>query len=1627
MGIKETQQLNELLKQQAALYDQQKESLDGQLNVMKGLLEAVRNMNLETTARGLEQLNTAVKNTGKSVEELERGQQTMQRLNESAQEAGENVDELATSAQRFGEKMLKLAPVAATIEGIAAGLQFSTNVMSGLIGTTRSLIGSMFNLAASIISVPFKMLNGLMEMAAQGSGTELRQAIEDVRKEFGDLAQNEAQAIMKSWRQLDHFGGRLAETNISIWRTMGNMAETLKRVHEMATQLGPVFSSFTNEFAGPKAVERLHAYQKGLGLTEEGFRAMGEEASRRGRSLQEMGREITSIAYAMGESFGINGKLISREIGEMVKDFDHFGNIGVKELAQVAVYARKLGVEVEKLTGVLDQFADFDKAAESVAQLSQAFGIQLDTLKLVQEQDPAQNIERLRKAFFAAGRSIETMTRQERALLATHTGLDQKTLSLAFSAEKQGVAYQDIQKEGENAEKQQLSQAEAMQKLSNSIERLVKSGSQMRGGFFDIFLQGFQRGIRWTKEFWGLMWRLRRAMRATRWAGMRVGQMFVKHFPGVSDILSGIADLFEPRRWRKMLSGVTSAFRDFFQGMTKDPQTALPVLLEKLKETFFNWFDSSAPSGQKILGGFKNFFKALAHIFTGLLKQAIKGLTQSFNFITSLLKDPSKAIAGLGQAKDGVIGFLVDVFQPLISFFKSSEGQMMLKKLWESFVDMITEVWKKVQPYFVAAIPKLAALMFGPAFITGMIKGLLATMSAVFLKFATKFIKTDKFKKSGGILAKGLSKMTGAAAEAQAAGGAAGGAGAVSNVGATAAAARQADTATKGWGVKEASQLGLKLLAIAGAISIGAVAVAASVVAISKILEAGGITSIADAVMPLSIIAATVVAMLGVSAAVQMLQTVNWGAMGKALLGIVAVAALVEGMAFHFTHITDVLSGITVSDAKKVAIGIGAMTLAYAAAAGIVTIASLVGSIMSAGGGLGTLAVLAGLATIALVVEGAAQHTIHIMEMINNVRTDPGFKGKAEAFTEIIRTLGDFAGNIANIVGAAGPSFFGLLATAWGRDPQRETQRTIGMVVKLIDSMGEQVQALIDNIMKHIQNVSVEDLNKADKISNIIGAVTDLTSALIPPPELVDNLASDLGLAPNTIKAASDFVGKSATTIGMLIPQMIRMVGLINQLPNIDTERVKAVGTFLTGVGAMFKALLPSGATAGVLGAAQGVSTFSEMAAGAANDLSEQFNLGTRYEPRSDPAAQMINFLKTYSSSMMMLLAQFMPVVTTFMSSLSGIAMKIPPEKVEALTVVTDIFGKVVEVISSFTEVLSPENIKGITKGGATAASTLGASLSLFAKNIISVLQEQLPNIVDQVSNISKNMRAGDIRKLGELVPSISSIFGFVNNLTDTVDKLGKGGTSIAGGKEHFAARLGGIEQLLGTLFSDEKGSLIGAIQKVGSVRIPLHAKRNLEVLGGVMEAAGNLGNLLESGVVRNLSGGGDRVRGIHSFFGHLFNPNWSNGGNHWIRHIQEFGSVRIPGSVGKNIERVNSFVEGVSSIDFGMLEKQAKAAEQIDADLMERLQTGVSALIDSTNNVGRKLKGASSRAFNINSELQSFADNLGLKSTGRLEIAHQPIEFHVNWRITLDSEELEKALIEREGSAFANLRDRLK
>jgi methyl-accepting chemotaxis protein len=267
----------------------------------------------------------------------------------------------------------------AALTGFIQGVKLSLNLTRMLVGNAKTVASSIGHFAASVVTFPFKMLRGLIEMADTGGSNELAQELEEIRKQFGFLKREAGGAIIDLSRSMK---GELANTGLSVYRIFGTLVGRLQYFREYATKLGPLFDGLLTGSlkVGEGGAEALGAYNKALGLTDEGLKAVASRAFSSGKDINEINREIANYSLQLSKSFNVTTKTISREVGDMMADFQHFGHLGVRELTQVSVYARRLGVEVKALGGVMDKFMNFEDAAQGAAQLSQAFGLNVDAL-----------------------------------------------------------------------------------------------------------------------------------------------------------------------------------------------------------------------------------------------------------------------------------------------------------------------------------------------------------------------------------------------------------------------------------------------------------------------------------------------------------------------------------------------------------------------------------------------------------------------------------------------------------------------------------------------------------------------------------------------------------------------------------------------------------------------------------------------------------------------------------------------------------------------------------------------------------------------------------------------------------------------------------------------------------------------------------------------------------------------------------------------------------------------------------------------------------------------------------------------------------------------------------------------
>ena len=724
------QQLNKLLTDQRRILRENTRSLREQVALTNEMAESLNKANInQDLVQKSQSLKNSLMGAAEEAAKFTKGNQDMAAATSGALKDTDDGFEGLLST--YGKATTKAgawgAATGGFIEGITKGINFLKTGLTGVLSLASSVVEGMFSIGKAIISIPFKIFNAFVNEANRMRGEPLlAREFEETRKSFGDFGEDLSKHVIGGYRKLR---GELAETGLSVFRVLGHRHEQMKFVREQFEALGPLAHAFGEEIADQ--AEYFAAYQKGLGLSGEMMKGLAQATQGTDDSFEDTLRTTTKFTTNLGKRFGISQKVIGRDIGEMAKDLKTFGSVGVREMGQISVFARKLGTDFKDLLGVVGKFDNFEDAAESAARLAQAFGLNIDAMAMINEQDPAARIEQLRKAFFQAGKDITKLTRQERNYLAATAGIEDQALNSVFALQSQGKTYDEISAAGQTAEQQQLTQAEAMGKLSDSIERMIKSGHRV-GGFFDRFVMGFKRGMRWSKSFRDVMRNIRKSLWAAERAGRAVGRAFIKSFPGMKKFLDGMKDFFDPKKFRRMGGKVVSAFKNFFKdlGDPKKATKALGNLVGALQKAFFGMAGAQHGAMSKIIGGFKTMFKAVGQVILSAIKISMTYMTKFFDAITDVVNGDKtffEAMKGIFDDGTGAAaGFMDDVW-----FVISKQLGPATKKLGDAFVKLFKTVWGKVKTWFekidwmdvfvdvisTKAGLALATVMFGPAFL----------------------------------------------------------------------------------------------------------------------------------------------------------------------------------------------------------------------------------------------------------------------------------------------------------------------------------------------------------------------------------------------------------------------------------------------------------------------------------------------------------------------------------------------------------------------------------------------------------------------------------------------------------------------------------------------------------------------------------------------------------------------------------------------------------------------------------------------------------------------------------------------------------------------------------------------
>lgn len=1610
-----------------------KEEISEQLAVTQKLAAAVDMMakNMSRVESSFDNQIAAVEKLTQAIEIL-RGQDLskfnatkLDNVQKEFKDTEKQVTGLTGRIKDLGNQMSKKFPTAAAagaaaVSGFIQGIRNVIALGKGVTGFFASFVDGAASIAASIIAIPFKMFNALVDTAAAAGGgmNELAQAIENLRKEMGDLKGPGASAVIETSKTLQGF----ADTGLSAWRVFGTLAERLEHVTKVAVAMGSTFGVLTEEFR--KNGGALLAFQKGLGVSEEGMKAIGDAAIRMGKPMTNVFLDMTKQTLALGKAFDIDQKLIGKDMVKAMQNVKHFGALTVKEIGQASVYARKLGLELDKIVGTLDAFETFDTAAENAAKLSQAFGVNVDAFKLMEAQNPAEQLDMLRKSFRDAGIDANNFSRQQAKLLAQATGLDEATVKQAFSAKNYGVSLDKVKKQSEAAEKKTLTQAEAMSKLADSIERMVKSGAAQEGGFWQMFVKGFLGGIQASKEFRQIIWNIKRALQVVYFEGVRLGKAFVEMFPGVKQFLGGIADFFQPAKFKKLAGGVVDVLKDWMKDL-QDPngKASFSALMEKLREKFFDFFDSQSASGKKMLDGFKTVIKTITKVIAEGIKWAADKIGEALKFITEIIKDPSKLMAGAGAAAAGPLGFLGEVLMPLVEALHHA-WKIIAPALW----DLVKTLGKKLWEYLTSdefinlikpALPYVAAALFGPAFIRALFGAGVTALGKAAIKLftsgSTKKLMEDVAKKAAGEVMEASQKVA-------AKGGAAGAEG-MKQVSAVNKAAGTAvkPPGGKDWGVKDAVKLGLKLVAIAAALALGGVMMAISIVAMKKILEAGGIKTVGDVVAPLLVLGAMVVAAIPLVLAMR--HAAKVGSMGDVFKGGLIISAAVAIVGAVGAGIAWLMKQVAEPAQLKAAGDIMLkMSLVFLAMVPLIFASMVIGALAT-----GPQAIALGLAAVGMGVIGVAVAemagiTVGIIKELAALKVDADFQRKIDAFLGVMKSIQAFADTLVKIIDLMTPTFGEIISgkvTSF-KDKVDSATKLIG---EMVGQRGGKtgIIGVIETVMDSIRQMNIGGPGMAESakvFADVMSGITEFMKAAAPPDafyeeggsfinKLVDpthnfqNLATDVNHyvklmregALEMLTGTKD--GRGDGGVMGIIKKFAVMV-----IPSPESAQV--VASLIGSTAQILKAITPSPET---------MKAFTETSEGSAYwDLIKtkvsKFNVDAIKATIETMGGQLNTLLPTLVDN----------VITKVVDKAKGLSK----EQLENVKALGGIMSTVGSIASSISGLARGKEVTPVEVAGAVHWSVKEApNLKLLFDGIGNALPSLIESVITAVSGIKLDTNFAEQAKKAE------SLFGFIKTMTDVAGTLAGAGTGKMIEPEsmvHAFQKLawfmwaivhGGGGFGRGAWGADEDSPLKLIVkdlttepvfQQLGAAKGT--ALKAAEGLTGLFKALSDI--LTSLSKVSSISVGND----LSTKVGPVFTS---------VRTVMEELKKVMPTVVdslgGKEMQSIGVMAGSFKKFGAEMQKvadaiKMGGVSEALGA--VEKMVTATKSLDDQLNQLPKLTPSTV--------KLEKVAEAAGLGGKGVYTVRSKDINITINMSVTMNAADLEKALILR-GNSFVRQR----
>lgn len=473
-----------------------KESVDKTVSTIEKVIDSTEksNINVSNIIDNLSDVNDVfISNNNKTMNSLK--QQVRSSIN-STIKGSKTSETLSESMSQTIEKTGFFKRLLRSSKEILKNAQKTLEKVSTITSVFTNMLTSIFSTAADFIKltvqIPFSIISSANEI-----GKEYRkQLIEGIGQTFEDFKDkfNLGSYVGKTI-------GHLVDIGIASMKEFEDPSNEMVRLYgfgidgiknfinefgEALTSMGHYAEVFSGTFRkNQQNLKNFMLIKREMGYENEDIAYFAMDAAVNLKGLNKRMDEAAKATKAIAKEYDIDQKMLSKNFLTLRKDVILFGHLTDEELNNTAAVMTRLKVKMEDAVAVFNKFSTFEDAANSVAILSQTFGMNLNALDMIKAEKPEEIFDMFRNAMLDTGRTFDDLSRFEKSIMVQQTGMSAESLKAMMNYTASGLTFQEARQKMEESspEKQQIKSLNELQDAIKELKKVLEFQSPLEAIF----------------------------------------------------------------------------------------------------------------------------------------------------------------------------------------------------------------------------------------------------------------------------------------------------------------------------------------------------------------------------------------------------------------------------------------------------------------------------------------------------------------------------------------------------------------------------------------------------------------------------------------------------------------------------------------------------------------------------------------------------------------------------------------------------------------------------------------------------------------------------------------------------------------------------------------------------------------------------------------------------------------------------------------------------------------------------------------------------------------------------------------------------------------------------------------